>query len=471
MKRPSALTAAVPSVGIVVGARGGLPRRDAHRVGVREHARERRLADPALGRVGDPRERAAVGGVDEEGEVVDRVLDLGALVELRAADDLVADLRPHEHVLEHARLRVRAVEDGQLAARHALVHEPLDLRGHEAGLGVLVGQLADLDRVALPHLGPQVLGLLPAVVGDQRVRRRQDHLRGAVVLLQLDHGGVDVVLLEVEDVGDVGAAEAVDRLRVVADDREVAVLGGEQLEPAVLGVVGVLVLVDEHPAERVRVAVADLLEQLEQVDRAEQQVVEVHRVGAVQLALVALVDVGDGLLEERADELAVVLRGAELVLRVGDLDLHRPRREPLGVDVEVVQALLDQPPLVGRVVDRELARVAEPVRVRAQHARAGGVERHHPHRARRAADEQLDPVAHLLRRLVRERDGEDLVRPCLARAQQVGDPVGEHARLARAGAGQDEQGPGARGHGLALGRVEPLQERVDGFLRRHPQAR
>ena len=48
------------------------------------------------------------------------------------------------------------------------------------------------------------------------------------------------------------APEAVDRLRVVADDRQIAVLGGEQLEPAVLDLVGVLVLVDHDPAERLR---------------------------------------------------------------------------------------------------------------------------------------------------------------------------------------------------------------------------
>ena len=133
-------------------------------------------------------------------------------------------------------------------------------------------------------------------------------------------------------------------LIVVADNREVAVLGREQLEPAVLGVVGVLVLVDEDPAEGRGVAVADLLEELEQVDGAEQQVVEVHRVHAVELVLVVLVDVGDRLLEEGADHLAVVLGRAEAVLGVRDLGLDRSRGEALGVDVEVVEALLDQPP-------------------------------------------------------------------------------------------------------------------------------
>jgi hypothetical protein len=34
----------------------------------------------------------------------------------------------------------------------------------------------------------------------------------------------------------------------------------------------------------------------------------------------------------------------------------------------------------------------------------------------------------------------------------------EHARLARAGAGQDEQGTLAVGHGGALGLVQPLQQ-------------
>src|SRR3712207_8141491 len=57
-----------------------------------------------------------------------------------------------------------------------------------------------------------------------------------------------------------------------------------------LGVVGVLVLVDEDVAERGAVALADLREELEDVDRADEQVVEVHRVHAQELALVELED-------------------------------------------------------------------------------------------------------------------------------------------------------------------------------------
>ncbi len=65
-----------------------------------------------------------------------------------------------------------------------------------------------------------------------------------------------------------------------------------------------------------------------------------------------------------------------------------------------------------------------------------------------------DPVAHLARGLVGEGDREDLARPCAAGRQQPGDAVGEHPRLARAGAGEHQQRPLAVRDRLALRRVE-----------------
>jgi hypothetical protein len=57
------------------------------------------------------------------------------------------------------------------------------------------------------------------------------------------------------------------------------------------------------------------------------------------------------------------------------------------------------------------------------------------------ADEAADPLLHLLRGLVREGDREDLVGVDAALLDEVGDPVGEHAGLARSGAGHDEERP------------------------------
>ena len=63
------------------------------------------------------------------------------------------------------------------------------------------------------------------------------------------------------------------------------------------------------------VALGHVGEQLEQVHRPEQQVVEVDRVHLVDALLVELVHVGGGLLEEGADPLPVRGRVLELVLR------------------------------------------------------------------------------------------------------------------------------------------------------------
>ena len=354
--------------------------------------RLRRVADAAPRRVHDAPERHHVVRVHQQREVAERVLDLGALVEAGAADHLVADAVADERVLQHAALGVGAVEDRHVVARAAAVHVALDLAGHEARLGVLVLELAQVHRLALAGVGPEVLGLLGAVVGDQRVGGVEHRLGGAVVLLELDDGGVGEVVLELEDVADVGAAEGVDRLRVVADHRQVAVLVGQQPQPPVLRVVGVLVLVHQHVAEGPAVAVEHLGEQLEQVHAAEQQVVEVHRVHRVDPLLVELVDLGGGLLEVGADLDPVGLGVQQLVLGVGDLALDAARREALGVHAQLLDAALDQPHRVGLVVDREAAGVAQPLGVGAQHARAGGVEGHHPHRLARGRRPAASPA-------------------------------------------------------------------------------
>ena len=79
----------------------------------------------------------------------------------------------------------------------------------------------------------------------------------------------------------------------------------------------------------------------------------------------------------------------------------------------------------------------------------------------RAADEQLGALAHLPRRLVGERDRQDLVGLGRVGGDQVGDPVRQHAGLARAGAGEDQQRPLAVGDRLALGVVQSGQRVVE----------
>jgi len=85
---------------------------------------------------------------------------------------------------------------------------------------------------------------VPLVFIDQAVGRLHDVARRAVVAFELEEAILRVGVFEAQHVVDVGAAEGVDALRVVAHDADVAVLLAEALDDEVLGEVGVLILVD-----------------------------------------------------------------------------------------------------------------------------------------------------------------------------------------------------------------------------------
>ena len=141
-------------------------------------------ADAARRRVDDALERRVVVAVHDEPQVRERVLDLGALEEAQAPVDAVRNAGREQAFLEHARLRVRAIEHGGLAALAALGDVVLDAVDDELGLVALVERRVELDRLARRALGPQRLAEPRGVVRDDGVRGVQDRRRRAVVLLE-----------------------------------------------------------------------------------------------------------------------------------------------------------------------------------------------------------------------------------------------------------------------------------------------
>ena len=130
----------------------------------------------------------------------------------------------------------------------------------------------------------------------------------------------------------------------------------------------------------------------------------------------------------------------------------------LGVQLEILGDRGDQPQGVRAVVDGEGA--LEPGRrgVAAQDPHAGAVEGGDPHAACDGAHQLAHPLPHLGGGLVGEGDREDLPGQRLPAVQQMGDAAGEHAGLAGAGTRDDQQRAAAVLDGLALGRVQALDE-------------
>ncbi len=318
----------------------------------------------------------------------------------------------------------------------------------------------DHGLAALP-LGPERLLLPGGVVAHHAVRRVQDPLGAPVVLLELYDGRVRVVALEVEDVPDVGAAPREDRLVVVADDTEVLLGAGEVAEQNVLGAVRVLVLVDED----VVVAVLPLLERavarLEQAARQDQEIVEIDRVVLLQERVVTAPDRGADPVKLPPRLVGEVGRAAELVLGTGDDRTDRAGREQPFRDAGVAHRLPEEGPLVGGVVDREASVEPDLRAVPAQEPGAEGVERAGCEIGEGGvAQELLQAAAHLLRRLVGERDGEDLPGRHVQIPDEVGDPVRERPCLARPGPGEDEERASGVGHRGTLLRIEDVEDRV-----------
>ena len=89
---------------------------------------------PRGGKLTIAQECAVVIGRRDEPQVRERMLHFGALEEPHPAIDAVRKRRVEQRVLQHARLRVRPVEDGDFGQREALVREPLCDVDDERGL-------------------------------------------------------------------------------------------------------------------------------------------------------------------------------------------------------------------------------------------------------------------------------------------------------------------------------------------------
>ena len=180
------------------------------------------FADAALRGVDDARQAQVVRRGEQDGEVGQHVLDLGAVEEAHAAHYAVGDAVALEGELQAVGLGVHAVEHGAVAEVATAAAPGQDAGGHELGLVVLVVGRVEQQLVALAGVGPERLALAGRVVGNHGVGGVQDMACAAIVLLQADGAAALELLLEVEDVLYGGPAELVYALVVVAHHADVS---------------------------------------------------------------------------------------------------------------------------------------------------------------------------------------------------------------------------------------------------------
>ena len=165
------------------------------------------------------------------GQVGQDVLDLPPVKEAACADDAIRDLLLTEGLLQNAALIIRAEEHGEgLVGLLVSKERPFDFLADHLGLFLVILHGNEAHRRTADVPAPQRLRAAAGVVDDETVRRVEDGCGGAVVLLQLHHGGIGEEVLELGDVRYLRAAPAIDGLVVIAHDADIVRRGDERTQ-------------------------------------------------------------------------------------------------------------------------------------------------------------------------------------------------------------------------------------------------
>ena len=273
-----------------------------HGVGPARRQSVQQLAGPAradpLVQAEQPEPGDVVRRVAEQAHGGDEVLHVRRLDEAKAAVFPVRHPASGQLQLDEITVIGRPYEDGLIPEPRPLL---LQLEDAVHDCPRLAGGVVAPHEHRAPAAGPDRVEHQPLVTGIRRrpdkVCHVEDRLERAEVALEPDDGCPFEGPGEVVQMTGIGAPKAVDRLGVVADDRQSAAGRRQQADDVDLERIDVLVLVDEDVVEQARQLRADPL-----VDKGgppvEEEVVEVE-LGAFALA-------ADISLAQRADQLGVV---------------------------------------------------------------------------------------------------------------------------------------------------------------------
>ena len=236
----------------------------------------------------------------------------------------------------------------------------------------------------LPH-GDALFGNAALVVGDKGIGGVHNGLGGAVVPFQAKHLGPREILLEIEDVLDLGTAEAIDGLGVVPHHANVPVTGSQFFEDDVLGHVGILVLIHQNVAEAAGNGLQGLRTAFKEDIQVQEDIVKIHDAGlAAQLAVAGIDAVDFRLLvvvvvfPETAHTVHIGRGGYKVVFGLGDATEHLLGLVHFVVQFQLLDAGFDGAHGIRGVVNGKGGREADNASVLPQETDKDGVEGAHP---------------------------------------------------------------------------------------------
>ena len=234
----------------------------------------------------------------DEPEIGDYILDLTPLVKARPGHQPVSHAVTDKGFLQHPRLRVGAVHHREIAqAEQAFCHQLLNFTHHKLGFFLFGVSFHHHRPFTLVVLRPEFLGFPFLIHRNDIGRGFQDVFRRPVVLFQQDHFGIGIIVLETQNIPQVGGTPGINRLVGVAHDTDVAVFRADLFDQFILHQVGILKFIHHHVNVPFLVAGQNFRIFTEEQHRFHQQVVEIQRLAFDQIFFVTFVDASDNFLK------------------------------------------------------------------------------------------------------------------------------------------------------------------------------
>src|SRR5205085_6017635 len=145
------------------------------------------VAKSAFRLIDDAFKGEIVSGLRDQPQIGDGVTNFGALVEAKAADDLIIEADGNEALFELPGLELGPHEDCDVVQRSASRLERLDLLANPACFFRAVPNTDNPNFFTVAGIGPQGLAEPPGIVRDQAVGGSQDVGGRAVILLEPDN--------------------------------------------------------------------------------------------------------------------------------------------------------------------------------------------------------------------------------------------------------------------------------------------
>ena len=319
-----------------------------------------------------------------------------------------------------------------------------------------------MDLVPFRSLGKACFRDSGRVFLDYRVRGIHDYLRRPVVLLQTEQLAVRIILPEVQDILDSGAAECINRLGIIPDDTDVAMELAQLLQNQILGRIGILVLVHENVVE----PGCDVFQRgrivTEQYVHVQQDIVEIHHAGLLAFRRIEHIDVADfrllrmGVIDDSLGILFIYFRRDEVVFRHGYAAEHILRLVDLVVKFQFFQARLYGTDGITGIIDCKSGRISEAFCIFSQETDENRVERPHIQTTGLAVPYHCgNSLFHLSSSFLGECQCQNPVRLSTV-FQDIGDPARKNPGFSRSRAGNYEYRTLCLAHCSSLLTIKPL---------------